>query len=94
MEDPYSLEHGVPSARLQCGCSRRGADHDIHSSPQVRLGRDKGGVGSGGNVNSDCLALAKGSRALRLDLGQVAAATGTLSFAYIAEIGRNHYIIA
>lgn len=94
MEDPYSLEQGVPSARLQCGCSRSGADHDIHSSPQVRLGRDKGGVGSGGNVNSDCLGLGKAGRPLRLDLGQVAAARGTLSFAHIFEVGRNHYIIA
>jgi hypothetical protein len=31
---------------------------------------------------------------LRLDLGQVAAARGTLSFAHIFEVGRNHYIIA
>ena len=94
MEDPYSLEQGVPSARLQCGCSRSGADHDIYSSSQVRLGRDKGGVGSGGNVNSDCVGLGKGGRALGLNLGQVAAAGSTLSFALIFEVGRNHYIIA
>ena len=94
MEDPDSLEQGVPSARLQCGCSSGGANYEINSSPQVRLRRDKGGVGSGGNVNSDGLGLVKGGRALWLDLGQIASSHCTFSFARVFQIGRNHYIIA
>ena len=94
MENPDSLEQGVPAARLQCGCSSGGANCEIHSSPQVRLRRDKGSVGSGGNIYNTSFALGKGGRPLWLDLSEVASSSGTFSFAHIFEVGRNHYIIA